>query len=63
MKNRKQLLADFYLNLLALPHDAWRVNHTHLYVKVRDALADELESDSETVQRIFERMVAEDEKI
>lgn len=62
MKNRKQLLADFYLNLLALPYDGWRVRHTHLYAEVRDALADELESDSETVQSIFERMVAEDEK-
>ena len=60
MKNRKQLLANFYLDLLALPYDSWRVNHTHLYVKVRDALTDELESDSETVERIFERMASED---
>ena len=62
MKNRKQLLADFYLNLLALPHDEWRARNRHLYAEVREALACELESDNETVQRIFERMAAEDEK-
>ena len=60
MKNRKQLLADFYLNLLTLPHDAWRARHQSLYALILNALADELESDPETVQCIFERMASED---
>ena len=60
MKNRKQLLADFYLNLLALPHDEWRAKNYGLYSRVRECLVNELESDSETVQAIFERMVSED---
>jgi len=62
MKNRKQLLADFYLDLLALPHDAWRAKHQGLYTLMVNQLAIELESDPETVQNIFERMAREDEK-
>lgn len=60
MKNRKQLLADFYLDLLALPYDEWRVRNSGLYTLVRNALVTELDSDMETVQNIFERMAMED---
>lgn len=60
MKNRKQLLADFYLNLLALPNDIWRAKHQGLYALIANQLAIELESDPETVQNIFERMASED---
>ena len=60
MKNHKQLLMDFYLNLLALPHDVFRIRNQELYSKVRDAIAMELRSDPETVQNIFERMASED---
>lgn len=63
MKNRKQLLADFYLNLLALPRDAWRAKNQGLYALIVNQLAIELDSDPETVQNIFERMAGEDEKI
>ena len=60
MKNRKHLLADFYLDLLALPHDAWRAKHQGLYVLILNQLAAELVCDVETVQTIFERMASED---
>jgi len=62
MKNRKQLLADFYLELLAIPHNRFRMQHQGLYGHVRSALADELECDEQTIQDIFERMAAEDGK-
>ena len=62
MKNRKQLLADFYLNLLMLPRDRWRASNQRLYAELLFVLSTELESDMETVQNIFERIVAEDEK-
>ena len=62
MKNRKQLLADFYLDLLALPHNGWRAQNQHLYSHILYVLSVELDSDTETVQNIFERMAAEDEK-
>lgn len=62
MKHRKQLLADFYLELLKMPHDLWRSKNQALYAHIRDVLADELCSDSGTVQNIFERMAAEDGK-
>ena len=61
MKNHKQLLSDFYLNLLCIPYNEFRHRHQSLYAHVRDALAVELDSDAETVQRIFERMAREDE--
>jgi hemerythrin superfamily protein len=62
MKNRKQLLADFYLELLAInPNDKFR-NRQTLYAEVRDALAHELSEEPEVVQRIFERMAEEDGK-
>ena len=62
MKNHKQLLADFYLDLLAMPvefHD----KHCQLYNSVLTSLRIELGEDANTVQRIFERMVEEDAKI
>ena len=60
MKNRKQLLADFYLELLAIKDQQFRHCNQHLYASVRDALVFELSSDAETVQTIFERMAKED---
>jgi len=61
MKNHKQLLADFYLELLAIPAtDIFRLTHQSLYAEVRTVLAIELDSDAQTVQRIFERMARED---
>ena len=61
MKNHKQLLADFYLALLSISvTDKFRIHNQGLYSAVRSALADELGEDQETVQRIFERMAAED---
>jgi len=60
MKNRKQLLADFYLDLLALPHDAWRANNQLLYASILGTLTKELDSDPATVQNIFTRMAVED---
>ena len=63
MKNHKSLLADFYLNLLAIPaNDIFRITHQSLYATVRSSLAIELECDAETVQNIFERMASEDNK-
>lgn len=60
-RTRKQLLADFYLDLLAIPaHDAFRTTHMHLYAGLRHSLAKELGSDEETVQNIFESMASED---
>lgn len=61
MRNHKQLLADFYLDLLGIPiHDKFRILNQNLYGTVRKALAKELGEDDEIVQRIFERMVEED---
>lgn len=62
MKNRKQLLMDFYLVLLSFPPDSvFRViNQNRLYASVRDALAFELCEDAEVVQNIFEKMAMED---
>ncbi len=59
MKNRKQLLADFYLDLLALPLCALSLNQ-NLYSVVRQALAKELDTDEDTIKRIFTRMASED---
>jgi len=63
VKNRKQVLADFYLDLLAIPYnDIFRTTHMHLYASVRHSLAEELGENEENVQRIFECMAAEDSK-
>lgn len=62
MKNHKQLLMDFYLNILSIPPlDRFRALNQDLYAMIRDKLAIELDCDSETVQNIFERMAKEDE--
>lgn len=61
LKNHKQLLMDFYLAFLSIPHyDKFRVDHMHLYASLRHSLAKELGETEETVQRIFERMAGED---
>lgn len=61
MTNTKQLLADFYLELLNIPSGSmFRLTHQHLYASVREALAFELCESPEAVQRIFERMAQED---
>lgn len=63
MRNHKQLLADFYLDLLAIPPtDIFRITHQSLYSQVNQALAIELYSDNQTIQDIFERMASEDGK-
>lgn len=64
MKNHKHLLADFYLALLSISaNHIFRLENQKLYAEVRSVLAYELDSDNETVQRIFERMAAEDAKV
>lgn len=61
MKNRKQILMDFYLAILAIPPNSmFRALNQKLYASTRDAIAYELCEDAETVQRIFERMALED---
>ena len=62
MKNNpKYLLMDFYLNLLALPIDSkFRLYNQNLYAYIRDILAEQLSTDPETIQNIFERMAKED---
>lgn len=63
MNNHKTLLADFYLRLLSIPvNDIFRITNQALYSHVLSALTIELESDTETVQNIFERMASEDGK-
>lgn len=61
MKNRKQLLADFYLELLGMPKSTPNNNFVSLRLETLKALANELDSDMNTVERIFERMAQEDE--
>lgn len=57
----KHILMDFYLNLLYLsPDDPFRSKHQDLYSIVASTLADELGTDVEIVQNIFERMASED---
>ena len=61
MRNRKQMLMDFYLVLLSFPPNSmFRVLNQKLYAATRDAIAFELGEDAENVQRIFERMSLED---
>ena len=55
--NTKQLLANFYMELLSIaPEEYFRLRNQKLYVEVRDALAFELEEEAEAVQNIFERI-------
>lgn len=61
MKNRKQLLADFYLNLLTMSREP-DFKLQWLADEVCMALANELESSPANVRMIFERMAAEDRK-
>lgn len=61
--SKNQLLADFYLKLLSIPADnIFRCLNQRLYAEVRDTLAAQLQEESEIVQKIFERMAAEDTK-
>lgn len=61
MKNHKQLLMNFYLELLKLPYASrFRIENQSLYAMVVLSLARELGEATETVQNIFERMAAED---
>ncbi len=63
MKNIKQRLADFYLELLAIPAtDPYRILNQRLYAEVLNCLAKELHEDREAVQRIFEKMALEDKR-
>lgn len=57
MKNHKQLLMDFYLELLK------RNGYEQLKLAVLVNLSRELEETPEIVQRIFERMASEDAKL
>lgn len=61
MKNSKQLLADFYLDILKQPK-VWQLRNTLLIYDLEQTLAFELECSVETVRRIFERMATEDER-
>lgn len=64
MRNHKQMLADFYLELLAIPFEnKFRILNQSLYAEVLATLSAELGEDKETVQRVFERMAAEDAKL
>jgi len=61
MKNHKQLLMDFYLNLLAIsPLDRFRGLNQDLYGQVLHTLSKELNENPVIVKEIFERMVTED---
>lgn len=62
MKNRKQLLADFYLELLNIKDEAFRSRNYKLYIATQQALVTELDSDIDTICHIFERIAAEDIK-
>lgn len=63
MKNHKHLIADFYLELLAIPlDDRFRLLNRNLYDSVLWSLARELNEDRATVQRIFEAMIMEDKR-
>jgi len=60
MKNRKQLLADFYLDLLAIHSDDFKFAHSRLYTETLNSLAYELQEEIDIVKNIFERMASED---
>lgn len=63
MKNHKHLIADFYLELLAIPLDnKFRLLNQNLYASVLFSLAMELGEDKEVVRRIFEAMAVEDKR-
>lgn len=54
MKNHKQMLADFYLELLAVP------DYDKLKFAVLIELSKLLGEEMSTIKRIFERMAQED---
>lgn len=58
MRNHKQMLADFYLELLSIKNPSTDIQA--LAAAVCLVLANELESDFDTVKNIFERMASED---
>lgn len=59
--DRKRLLMDFYLNLLAIDiDDIWRIKNQQLYHATLYTLSSMIDTDMETVQEIFERMASED---
>lgn len=60
MRSHKQMLADFYLELLAIKDETFRSRNYKLYIATRDALSNELDAPVEVVGRIFERMANED---
>lgn len=62
MKNHKQLLADFYLALLAIPEAGPNYNFGNLKYETLKALAGMLDENEYIVQRIFERMAEEDKQ-
>lgn len=62
MKNHKQLLADFYLALLAMEHGP-NYNLYWLSEHVLTALASSLDEDRASIERIFSKMAEEDAKI
>lgn len=58
MKTSKQLLIDFYLNILNIPtNDRFRALNPELYNIVRDTLSKEIDTDPEVVETLFKRMV------
>lgn len=61
MRNRKQILADFYLDMLK-QDVKFKCKHIQLYDVIVEVLASELESDVDTVGEIFRKMAREDEK-
>ncbi len=63
MKNHKQLLADFYLALLAIPKDSpFRLLNAMLYEEVLSSLAKSFNEDRAAIKRIFEKMALEDKR-
>jgi hypothetical protein len=56
----QRLLFDFYLSLLAIKDNQWRMANNALYSETLRALAKMVETDIETIQNICERMAAED---
>lgn len=56
-----RMLSNFYLTLLIIsPTDEFRIRNQYLYAAVRQALANSINEDEETIQNIFEKMVEED---
>jgi hypothetical protein len=57
--NTKQLLANFYMDLLSIaPEELFRLRHQKLYAEVRNVLSFELDEEPEDIQSIFERIAS-----